>query len=498
MRRSTALGALALAASLTAVAFGPVVDTFTTQDVRGHEQKHEVWASGLALDPTVRASQGPAACEEGEAAQYACDGIDMLSFTHSSEFGSTASALGSSGVSDVWGWTAEDGSEYAIVGKTTGVAFMDVSEPTAPRLLGNLDSPVAADLIWFDIKVVNDHAYIVSESAGHGLLVFDLTQLEGVEEDAEREWQPTSVYPLTGSAHNIVSNEAAEMVYVVGGNNGLVAEDQCRAGLHAIDVSTPDVPVFAGCYLEEGGFGVAGSLVGPAGALSRYVHDAHCVRYDGPDDEHDGKDICLTSAEDHVSIVDMSNPALPVLLSTIEYDSPSYTHQGWLSVDHGTFFLGDELDEDVDPGNIPTRTIVMDVTDLDQGTVDFVHEHDFNAIDHNMYTRADALFQSNYTVGLRVLDTREVAENRLPEAAFFDVHPSSDNTEFSGTWSNYPYFDSGTVVVTGYDGVWLLRLQDEVSEDLGLSESAEVEGELVELPGQASDRAREARARRDR
>lgn len=464
----TALRVGAMAAAIAAVAFAPVVSPWSSDDLRGHEQKHEVWASGLALDPQVRFSTGPAACEDGMAGQFPCDGIDLLSFTHADNFGDTSSVLGSSGVSDVWGWTAEDGSEYVVAGKTTGVTFLDVTDPTAPKLLGNLDSPAAADLIWFDIKIVNDHAYIVSESAAHGLLVFDMTQLVGLDEDASREFQPTSVYPLTGSAHNIVANEDADMVYVVGGNNGLAAEDVCRAGLHAIDVSMPAVPVFAGCYLEEGGFGVAGSLVGPAGALSRYVHDAHCVRYDGPDDEHDGKDICITSAEDHVSVVDMSDPALPTLLSTVEYDDDAYTHQGWLSPDHATFYLGDELDEDVDPGNIPTRTIVMDMTDLDDAKVDFVHEHDFVAIDHNMYTRADALFQSNYTVGLRVLDTSAVDEDVLTEVAWFDVHPSGDATEFAGTWSNYPYFDSGTIAISGYDGLWLVRLDEEVADDLGL------------------------------
>ena len=39
-------------------------------------------------------------------------------------------------------------------------------------------------------------------------------------------------------------------------------------------------------------------------------------------------------------------------------------------------------------------------------------------------------YQSNYTSGLRV----------------------NDDTVVAGTWGDYPYFDSGTVVVTGYRG----------------------------------------------
>ena len=31
----------------------------------------------------------------------------------------------------------------------------------------------------------------------------------------------------------------------------------------------------------------------------------------------------------------------------------------------------------------------------------------------------------------------------LDEVAYFDVFPSGDFMTFSGSWSNYPYFDSG-------------------------------------------------------
>ena len=49
--------------------------------------------------------------------------------------------------------------------------------------------------------------------------------------------------------------------------------------------------------------------------------------------------------------------------------------------------------------------------------------------------------------------------------AFFDTFPPHDNPQFVGTWSNYPFFDSGTIAVSGIDeGLFLLRLQPEVAE----------------------------------
>ena len=56
----------------------------------------------------------------------------------------------------------------------------------------------------------------------------------------------------------------------------------------------------------------------------------------------------------------------------------------------------------------------------------------------------------------------------LTEVAFFDTYPQplSNEATFAGTWSNYPYFPSGTIAVTGTeDGLFLLKVQDEVLTD---------------------------------
>ena len=45
-------------------------------------------------------------------------------------------------------------------------------------------------------------------------------------------------------------------------------------GLHAINVSDPLNPTFAGCFGGDG-----------------YVHDAQCTIYTGPDTEHQGKEV---------------------------------------------------------------------------------------------------------------------------------------------------------------------------------------------------------------
>jgi hypothetical protein len=57
-----------------------------------------------------------------------------------------------------------------------------------------------------------------------------------------------------------------------------------------------------------------------------------------------------------------------------------------------------------------------------------------------------------------VIDLAGIAEGSLAEVAFFDVYPDDDAAQFNGAWSNYPFFDSGIVIVSGIEqGLFVLR-----------------------------------------
>jgi choice-of-anchor B domain-containing protein len=286
--------------------------------------------------------------------------------------------------------------------------------------------------------------------------VFDLTRLRGV--DSEQVWTEDARYPLVSAVHNLAINEDSGFAYLVGGNAGIVVPDQCNSGLHMIDINDPKSPTFAGCFADDG-----------------YTHDTQCVMYEGPDEAHHGKEICVSSNEDHVAVVDVTDKANPQRLGEVRYEQTAYTHQGWFTEDQAYFLVGDELDEQ--DHRIPTRTLILDLTDLDNPSLVGEHLHDTPSIDHNMYTLDGLVYQSNYTAGLRVLDTVDVADGTLTEVAYFDTYPENDDAVFNGTWSNYPYFDSGTIAVSGIDeGLFLLRLQDHVASE-GRNGGDEVDAE---------------------
>jgi choice-of-anchor B domain-containing protein len=377
-------------------------------------------------------SSGPgASCVDGQADYFPCDSINLSSYLPMSDIG------GGRG-SDVWGWTdPETERRYVIAGRDNGTAFVDVTNERRPVYLGNLPTSGTNNVIWRDIKVHDDHAYIVAEAREHGMQVFDLTQLRGVDRAAAPvTFEETARYTGFGRAHNIAVNEQSGVAFAVGAREDLQG---CAGGPHMIDLSDPAAPTFAGCFADDG-----------------YTHDAQCVVYDGPDSRFVGREICFNSNEDTLTIVDVTDKDAPVQLSRVGYDGAAYSHQGWLTEDGRHFLMGDELDELRTGGK--TSTLIWDVEDLTAPVKFATFTNDTTAIDHNLFVKGDRVYQSNYRSGLRILDASRVAEGTLTEVGYLDTWPEDDDTAFShGTWSNYPYFDNGLVAVHGYDGLFLVR-----------------------------------------
>lgn len=273
------------------------------------------------------------------------------------------------------------------------------------------------------MKVINNHAFIVSEEAGHGMQVYDLTQLRG--KSSFSQLQESQHYARVGNSHNIVSNEASNTIFIVGATRGSYP-DKCNGGLHMIDVSDPKNPKFLGCFGDDG-----------------YVHDAECVFYKGPDSRYTGKEICFCYNEDTLTIVDVTQKSSPTLVSKAGYTGAAYTHQGWLLEDHSALLLDDEQDEQRTLDGY-TITYFWDVADLENPILRSRYYSSERAIDHNQYIRDGYTYQSNYEAGLRILKINK-ADWSLDEKAYFDVYPQIEGSVvFRGSWSNYPYFASST------------------------------------------------------
>jgi hypothetical protein len=206
-----------------------------------------------------------------------------------------------------------------------------------------------------------------------------------------------------------------------------------------VDIRQPTSPRSAGCFADDG-----------------YTHDVQCVIYGGPDGDHTGKEICFAANEDTLTIVDVTDKELPVAISRTSYPGVGYTHQGWLSGDH-RFFLSDDESDETGRGH-KTRTYIWDLRDLDAPELTGTYEAETEAIDHNQYIRGRHTYQANYRAGLRILELTNPGAGKIKERALFDVYPADDETGFNGSWSVYPYFVSGIVVVSSIEsGLFVVR-----------------------------------------
>jgi len=437
---SGALGA-SVAASADLVAAGaPSAEGGVGRTVAYERAAQDTWTATV-IEPAgalEMITDGEVRCADGEAAGFPCENVDLLSFL-------TIEALGGApgeGVSDIWGWTDPDtGVEYALVGRSGGLVIVDISRPASPVVVATVPAnPSGAR----DIKTYENHAFFTGDGAGqHGLVVVDLTRLRDVAPaDMPASFEPDAVYDGMASAHNLAIDTESGFAYVVRPSGG---GETCGAGLHMVDIRTPAEPTFAGCYTDDQGVISAGSS-----------HDTQCVVYRGPDEEHTGRQICFASNEGVLRIVDVTDKANPRPIAAASYPGQAYIHQGWLTEDHRWFFLDDELDELVETTET-TRTLVWDLTDLDDPTFAGELLGPDRASDHNLFIKGDRMYQANYQAGLRVVDISE--PTRPVEVGYFDTTPYGENPPgFNGAWTAYPFFDSGTVIVSSMsEGLFVLR-----------------------------------------
>jgi choice-of-anchor B domain-containing protein len=385
-------------------------------------------------------------CIDGKVGEFDCADVQLMAFLPVADVGGSPGDI----VNDLWGWTdPQTDGEYVIIGHSFSTSFVDISDPENPRLLGTLPATEGSKPnAWRDVKVYKNHAFIVSDGTGqHGMQVFDLTQLRGLTGEP-RTFTHTAHYDGVASAHNIVINEDTGFAFIVGANGGGTT---CGGGLHMVDIREPLAPKFAGCFNDQS------STVSGRG----YSHDAQCVIYKGPDEAFVGREICFGSNETALSIADVTVKNEPVAIATVSYPDVAYAHQGWLTEDHRYFYMndeGDELSGDLEG----TRTVIWDVTELEDPVLAGFYFGETKASDHNLYVRDNLLYESNYVSGLRIMDISNPVAPR--EVGYLDTVPWGQNDPgFAGSWSNYPYFKSGVIPVSSIkEGLFLVRYTQEL------------------------------------
>ena len=350
---------------------------------------------------------------------------------------------------DIWGYTdLNTGREYAFIGVETGVAILDITDPTAPEQVG---APTGTATTWRDIEIYQQFdaaaqrwrafAYVVADNAPDPLMVLDLSGLpNGVEQvtfTSDHRSAHTNYMTNADWTYGIAQTSETPLLAIAGAN--------LNGGNHRLySLTNPRAPAL-----------ISVSTSGYAHDLTSFpVKDARkntqCVNASA-------QPVCqvLTDFNENTfDIWDVTDPNSRQLLVSQPYPNARYTHSGWWTEDGRYLFVHDELDER--DFNLNTTVRVFDMANLRAPVLAGSWVGPTRAIDHNGYVRGNRYYFSNYSEGLTVLDITNPATPA--RVGFFDTFPATAELGFVGAWGTYPFFASGTIAISDINsGLYLVR-----------------------------------------
>lgn len=317
-------------------------------------------------------------------------------------------------LSNIWGWTAPDSTEYALVGTQRGVSIVSLKDPRNPV---EVKTVPGSNSIWRELKTWGNHAYVVTDQSGtsDGLLIIDLSKLP--DSVSYTNWRPSILGLGTLSRSHTIFIDENGVCYLFGSNLN-------NGGAVMLDVKTnPNVPVYLGKGAPE------------------YIHDGYArnnILYAG--EIYDGR----------FSVYDVTDKNNVQLLAS-QLTPSRFTHNTWLSDDNKYLYTTDEV------FNAPITAYdvsnLNDIKELNQ----FRRAETLNrgVVPHNVHVKGDFLVTAYYTDGVNILDA--TYPDKLIEVGHFDTYPGADGG-FNGAWGVYPYFPSGNIVVSDIqNGLYVLK-----------------------------------------
>ena len=295
---------------------------------------------------------------------------------------------------DIWGYTAPDGKEYALLcARNAGLSIIDISA-SPPLEVGFVPSLFPGNDAK-DVKVYDHYAILIKQHEPAQVI------------DLSNPANPVTVSTIHigpgeegGGAHNAFVE--GSYLYTMG--------DHGLGGLTIFDLTNPAAPLKVGEYQPY------------------YYHDGY-VRNDTG---------YFAAAENGVDILNLANKASPTFIANVNYDG-SWAHNCWTTENGNHLIIGDEN------GTSGKWTRIFDISDLNNISMIAEYIVDSSAIVHNSYVRDNYLYVAHYTEGIRLVDITDPASP--VEVAFYDTYPLQQYG-FFGNWSLYPYFASGKIIAS--------------------------------------------------
>ena len=337
----------------------------------------------------------------------------------------------------IWGYEAS-GREYALIGSTAGVYFIDITNPQSP-VKSDFVAGRRGACIWREIKTYSHYAYLISDDQSpNSFQIVDLQYL------------PDSVHIVADYSSLF---ERGHTLFVDGNKLyvGLVRGGQFtqNASMAVFSLNNPEVPVYLRSINDDYPTLLPGNQV-----HDMFVRDDTVYASCG----YDGLFIfTYDSIANHFQLIN----------SLTSYPSQGYNHSSALA-DNGVLVFMDEV-----PSGLPIK--VLDVSDLQNLTVTSTFSSNPIVTPHNPFIIGNTCYIAYYLDGLQVYD---VSDPYNPiRTAYFDTHYQEPlggpypSLAYQGAWGAYPFFSSGNIAVSDMqNGLFVLNQTSSGINNLSLNE----------------------------
>ena len=299
----------------------------------------------------------------------------------------------------VWGYTAPDGREYAIVGAQTGTWILDCTNPSAPVEITTIPGPASN---WREMTSYQSTIYSGSEAHG-GVRVIDMANPAA---PVDKGYIHAATWP---NSHTLSMDPGTGRLYVNGTNSGQYV---CDAAADPVNLPVLGVNTLA------------------------YAHDCY-VRT--------GRAYIAELANGRIRI---ANPSTFPFTTYSTTTTPGvFTHSAWATDDHKLLFTTDE--------NATGYLQAYDVTNPSAPVAlsSYVLP---GYIVHNVYGIGRTVYLACYNDGFHMVDVGNAATT-IKTLAYYDT--STISSTFTGAWGCYPWTDSGVVYVSDMQrGLFVLQI----------------------------------------
>lgn len=326
-------------------------------------------------------------------------------------------------LSNLWGYTAPDGKEYALVGSQTATSIYDLSNCGSPVLKNTFID--GSNTFWREYKTYKKFGYMVTEAGGEGLEMFDMTNTNSIVFSQKAAPADPNFF---FSAHTLSIDTINARMYVSGVRQ---ASGGASNWLNIYQLSATNI---VPTLLKK----IQLNTVPGAPALNLYIHDLYV----------ENNIIYCSHGPDGFGIWDCTDPNNIVFLG-IKDDSPGYNHSSWRHPFFSQYFYCAEetagqpmITYNVTPGSSYT----IGVTNTFKNPL--LAPTFTNNIYHNPHMVGNALYISAYNDGVQLYDMSDPV--RPIRVAYYDSYTANTNysSSFLGAWGVYPFFSSGCICVS--------------------------------------------------